>query len=364
MLHILLLILKIIGIVLAIIIGVLLFAIILILFVPVRYRVNAEGEWGKDEPFHVEIRVTWLLHLVNILLSYPNASYIKARILIFTIFDSSKPRISKDKGKSQRKESRENRKKRADKKNKTEEMESDRITSNINGEVSDNDIDDGRNDNTDNEKNENIDNTINDNINKKESIKVEDEYHGDASGTEAEDGNTREVRDDAEEKDSLWIKIKNLFAKIVSLFLKLLDIIRNIEYTITSICDKIKKVIGNIGYYAEIIQGELFKEVFGFSKNQLFRVIRSIRPRKCDICLTIGTGDPASTGQIFAIYGMLYPFIGRNVSLQADFEEMIIKGNLKIRGKVTAFTLLIVALRLYRDKNIRQLLKMLKREDA
>lgn len=348
MLHILLLILKIIGIVLAIIIGVLLFAIILILFVPVRYRVNAEGEWGKDEPFHVKIRVTWLLHLVNILLSYPNASYIKARILIFTIFDSSKPRISKDKGKSQRKESRENRKKRESAKSKSEEAENDSITNNINEEVSNNDID----------------STIDDNINKKESIKVEEEYRGDVPGQESEDGNTREVRDDAEEKDSLWIKIKNLFAKIVSLFLKLLDIIRNIEYTITSICDKIKKVIGNIGYYAEIIQGELFKEVFGFSKNQLFRVIRSIRPRKCDICLTIGTGDPASTGQIFAIYGMLYPFIGRNVSLQADFEEMIIKGNLKIKGKVTAFTLLIVALRLYRDKNIRQLLKMLKREDA
>lgn len=68
MLHILLLILKIIGIVLLSILGILLLGIICALFVPVRYRIEAVRQEGEGQPpAAVRVKVTWLLHLINFL---------------------------------------------------------------------------------------------------------------------------------------------------------------------------------------------------------------------------------------------------------------------------------------------------------
>ena len=50
MLHILFMILKIIGIVLAVAVGILLAAFVCVLFVPIRYHVLAEGKLGEEEP--------------------------------------------------------------------------------------------------------------------------------------------------------------------------------------------------------------------------------------------------------------------------------------------------------------------------
>ena len=64
MIHILLMILKIIGIILLVILALLFTAVLLILFVPVRYRTEVSFD-GKPDG---EAAVSWLLHLP---LSFP-----------------------------------------------------------------------------------------------------------------------------------------------------------------------------------------------------------------------------------------------------------------------------------------------------
>ena len=63
MLHIVLTILKVIGIILLVILGILLAVILLVLFVPLRYRLNVRR---GNTPLTVDGRVTWLLHLLRI----------------------------------------------------------------------------------------------------------------------------------------------------------------------------------------------------------------------------------------------------------------------------------------------------------
>ena len=61
MIHILLMILKIIGIILLVILGLLLFVLLVVLFVPVRYKL--EGAWhGKPEGV---LRAGWFLHILS-----------------------------------------------------------------------------------------------------------------------------------------------------------------------------------------------------------------------------------------------------------------------------------------------------------
>ena len=80
MLHILLmivlLILKIIGIILAAAIGILLLVLICGLFVPIRYYVTADGKLGEKHPVRVEMKATWLLHMVNIVFDHQQEQYI------------------------------------------------------------------------------------------------------------------------------------------------------------------------------------------------------------------------------------------------------------------------------------------------
>ena len=68
-----LLILKIIGIILLSIISLLLIIIALILFVPIRYRIIANK--FEDSDFYAEIKLTWLLHFINILIKYTDDLY-------------------------------------------------------------------------------------------------------------------------------------------------------------------------------------------------------------------------------------------------------------------------------------------------
>lgn len=321
MLHILLLILKIIGILLAVIVGVVLLAVLCVLFVPVRYRIKAEGRLGGEPPFLAEIKVTWLLHIVNMAFSYPKAAYLKVRIFCFTILDTSKERADNSR-------------------DDTDEIEYESLTENPHQ------VGEGEDD----EKGE---------FDKEEAEALSKKL------TEVFEEDEPDKEQDAEEIDAHKEGTVGRFFAAVKEFLKRLWLaLKNIKYTIGRICDKIKKIINDIEYYTELLQSELFQKAFGVSKKQLMRVMRALCPGKCRINLNVGTGDPASTGQILAVYGMLYPFIGNNVFIQADFEEQKIEGDLYIKGSVTICRLLWAAFILYTDKNIRQLIKMLKREDA
>lgn len=87
MLHILLLILKITGIVIAVLIGCIILSLCLALFVPVHYRAELKRTEGEScPPIEVNAKVTWLFGFINIRVLYPADVYLRARILFFTLF--------------------------------------------------------------------------------------------------------------------------------------------------------------------------------------------------------------------------------------------------------------------------------------
>lgn len=347
MLHILLLILKIIGIILAVIIGLILLALLCILFVPLRYCIKADGKLGEDEPFRAEVKISWLLHIVNAAFSYPHAAYVKVRIFIFTVMDTSKKEIAEAYSAISKDDAFDD----EEYENKLEDwqsIESMKCSGEKDGSL-----------NTGNEETSGEDNR------KEEHLRADADKLAERLSEvfgEADSYKDLTIEEITEDSDAYTDKETE---RAVFLFLKnLWRAIKNIKYTICRMCDRIRKIISNIEYYVEVFQSDLFQAAFGVSKKQLMRIVRAVRPGKCRINLIAGTGDPASTGQILALYGMLYPFIGNNVFIQADFEEQRVEGDLYIKGKITIYRLLFAAFRVYSDKNIRQLIKMLKREDA
>ena len=288
----LLLILKILGIVLLVLLGILLALLLIVLFVPVRYQGSGYREEGDPVPVHVQLKVTWLLHLVRVSFIYPEEAFLKVKILFFQIL----PAKEKKKKASNKKEA------------------------------------DGKKPKTD----------------KKE---VGYDVRETASDQKISDEGNAADEDGGDDRRTLSDFVRKLFSAI-----------RNIKYTIRKIYDKIKHIIHNIRYYIKILQTESFKRAFVLCREQLLRLMKIVLPRKVSGTFTIGMEDPAATGQILSIYGILYPLIGDSITVIPDFEKPVMEGSFRFKGKITAFTLIRIAAKIYFDKDLKRVICLFKKE--
>lgn len=349
MLHIIFLILKIIGIVLLSVVGLLLLAIVCVMFVPVRYRIRVSREEGEDEPpVKVYVKVTWLLHLLNILVRYPHQLTVRVRILFFTIF-----RIPE---KQRKGEKRKNKDVSLEKKeDKGDIIEEGRRTKEDKDKEKESTIPEKRENTANTENIANSENTGNaENTQETETIP---EY----KKSREDDG-----RSDLQEFEntSRKGKIHDFIDKIRQIIDKIKEFFKNIRYTIRNFCDKIKAVSDNIQYYREVLESDPFRQSLQLCKGELGWVFKKLKPDKFESDFIVGMEDPATTGEILAIYGMLYPLIGQHVRIVGDFEcdKLHIEGQLYMRGKIRAFTFLRMVLRIYFNKDIKKLIKLLKKE--
>ena len=325
MLHIILLILKIIGIVLLSVLGLLILSIVCVLFVPVRYRIRVTRVEGEGQPpVTAYVKVTWLLHIVNILVRYPAEVIVRARVLIFTLFRI--PEKEKKAGK-QKKAKKEKKKKEAQETKETQEVP-----------------------------------TLSEEAEMPAVSTVTEPYEAFMGNEEIE--SDREEPEESEEKNSLPAKIKKIIGKIKQFFENITEFFKNIQYTIRKFCDKIKAVLDNIQYYREVLESDPFRQSLQMCKGELGWVFKRLKPDKFEADLVVGMEDPATTGEILAIFGMLYPLIGQHVRIAGDFEceKTRVEGRLYIRGKIRMFTFLRTVLRIYFSKDIKKLIKILKKE--
>lgn len=308
-------ILKIAGLILLFLILFLLLVLFLILFVPIRYRIRAQRDarTAQEIPVDAKIKVTWLLHAVSAAFHYPAEAYLLVKVLGITIFRSDQKK--EDKKKETKKKTPE--KEAAASVQKPEEKSAE------------------------------------------ETIRKEEEKPPKAADTSGE-----EKKIDLNPEQASGGASKEEKRTIAGFFGSLFRILRNIKYTILKIYDKIKHIVRNIRYYLAVIKSETFQRAYKVCSTQIVRLLKEILPKKLEGTLRIGTGDPASTGQVMAVYGILYPLLGDNIAITPDFEEQVIEGRLNIKGKITVFCILKTAWIIYFNKDLRRVMKLFKREAA
>ncbi len=342
-------ILKIIGIILLVVLGLILFLLLLVLFVPIRYRIDASKDAEGEQQIHALIKVTWLLHLLNIRFLYPEEAYLRVRIACFTLFRSDQP--TKEAASSEKNAAAEKKKESEAKTVKTSKASREAedtllATEDVegSGEQPQTMDEDGWSP---------IDNT---------QIKPDEKTEAklkDAPKNQTE--NATHTETDSEESTSKWELLRE---KILWCIRKIWKLLKNIRYTIQSIYDKIRNIIHHIRYYYRVLQSELFRRTWEKYSKEVLCLLKRIAPRKIKGYLHIGMEDPATTGQILGYYGMLYPLIGEHIDVVPDFEHVILEGTLKIRGNITLFQAVRIACTIYFDKDLQKLIRLLKREVA
>ena len=354
MISVILTILKILGLILLILLGILILVVCLVLFIPVRYRIEGDYQSSKAT---VSSRVTWLLHFVSarILMEYENAFslHIAVRVLGIPIFDN---------------------KKKAAKKKKKESKEAGYNPEEPSPDGTDTEIQAASTDNSGNSESNNEESAswqrsdleelelegtkVRETKGEESEILESKILESEILETEIEEAEIKEV--EIEESKNEADK-KSLFEKLYIIFGKFMQFIENIQYTFHKLCDTIVKIRDNLNYYLDLLQKQSTTRAIGTCKTQLMRIAKSLSPQKFQVNLHLGFEDTAVLGEILAVWGMLYPFHQGRIDIVPEFGQTILEGDILLKGKISLFVYLKVALILFFDKNIKQLIKQIKR---
>lgn len=309
MLHIILLILKIIGICLLCLIGLLLLCIGLVLFVPVRYR--ASGSYIEKQ-LKLLGGVTWLCHIISVRIFYDGEKQEdKSRVLVkifgIAIMDTAKKKTKKAK---EPKESvlevpkKPPHEKVAEKKEKTKSRLPE-IAQKPKAEVKKN-----------------------------------------------EEKKSEEKKDEAARVEHTKSK-KSLLAKLTAFRQKMSDAFKRL-------CDRLETINQKKDKLMDILFSEENKKTFILLKRSIFKLIRHILPRRIEGWIHCGTDNPEKTGRMLGWLAVFYPLYAERLKIAPDFEKEIFETKFLAAGRIQAFTFVSTGIKIMLNKDLRRIISEFK----
>lgn len=305
----LLTILKIIGIVLLVILGIMLFLLAVLLFVPVRYSVKGT----VDNNITAEGKISWLCSIFRYDFTFQEQD-LNGEVRIFGFRPKKKERVSE------------------------EELEEEVVSDLVSNTVEEDDSE-GK---------------ISKSVIESDSDKISpEEAAGRREQNPEMDFHTgRQNRKSSRPSGKnifmrMWDKIKSFMKKIKNFFI-------GIQKRLTGFKEFVVKV----------------KEIVTDTKNQyavrrlweeLLYLLKHFGFRKIHTELTFALADPALTGQVLGVLCMM-PFLYQyDFHIFPDFESesYYIRGSYDVKGRIRFIFLLVTAIRLLVDKDIRSFLKKL-----
>ena len=324
MLHIILLILKIIGIIIAVILGLAVALLLIVLFVPVRYVIDAGCH---DKKLKAHVKVTWIMHIFRGVISYDEELFYSIKALWFNIYSSD----AESKKEKRPKKNTENNTKEKNTKNKHIDAIEDKA---------DNVVSKDKQDSVDEAGLEEADC-----IQKKLSLEK--------SHDEVKESDEKSTIEENGKLHTLVNKIKNVYYKIKSFIRRAIDTVKAALNKSQAAADTIKHK------YTEIrnkVTDPENIELVRFLWTQIKAVMNIIKPAKYNINIRYGFEDSATTGWVAVRLAVLYGLMGMDVSIIPDFDNSIFEGDIYMKGRFNLYSFLIIGVRLYRNKSFRKLI--------
>jgi hypothetical protein len=293
MLHIILLILKILGLLLLVILGLLLVVLLAVLFVPVRYR-GSGSYYGEGKG---SVGISWLLHILSIRLRYDKSLTVTVRLFGFRIL-------------KQKKLDRE-----------LEEAED--IMVHAMERIEPEPVKDAK------EMKEEV----------REEIKERPE-------------NIPPAKKVVKTKKTPFYKTwwENVKRRILRFFAKLKFFFHRVYDTLKTVKEKKDEIFS-------WINNENNQKTLKLLLRQGKKLIRHVLPLRGKGSITFGFDDPYLTGQVLMYASVVYPFCHKHLDLYPVFDNAVFQAEGTFRGRIRLGTVLIIGLRMLMDKNFRILLR-------
>lgn len=303
MLHILLLILKWIGIVLAVFLLLVLLLINLGLFVPIRYRADASCQ-NDIETLEAEFELSWMWKLFFLTACWKKGKAdMKIRIGWKYLFSEEK---EEQKFLKEQKES----------------LPPEKTNRSL------------------------LENNVQEQAEKRECRQEKTESGIDKEEEEKESFTADRRKAGGRKKKPLWDRMKEKISEWIesckSFWRKILAMGRNFR--------------GKKEQIESFLTDASHRRAFCSLKREVRRFLGHVSPKDVKIVGKIGLEDPYMTGQALAVLGMLFPFLGENTVIVPDFENKVLEGSVHIEGKIHNFRMLAILWRLIKDRDVRKII--------
>ena len=166
------------------------------------------------------------------------------------------------------------------------------------------------------------------------------------------------VKEAVSEDESGNIQNRSFFNKVKDkcfvIYTKIKEIIKLIRDTVKKISGAADRLKEKVSKAKEFVTDEDNKALFHFLVEQLKALIKVIKPKKYRINARIGFEDPATMGKVLAYVSILYGMSGVDLSLEPVFGENVKEGSIFLKGNIRIFTVLVIALRVYRNEQFKK----------
>ena len=326
MLDILLLVLKIAGIIFASILGILIVLILIILFIPIRYRIRAEKIDAGISDAGININISYFLHLISIWLIYDKGVITRFKVLGIDLIKLK------------------NRNKKVKTSKKKENID-DKSEPIYNSEIA-------------NETNSGADYDID--WNEEEPVfnsTIEDE--NDSCTAELKKTEVK-IEENDDDSDFLTDKISRFVSTIKNCYDKIVNFINSSIRDVSVIQKKLSNKLASFNKKKNILFDVYNQEAIVDILNEVKYILRKLMPKKIKGFVEFGFDDPATTGQILAILGILYPVLPQKVEIIPDMDCSVFNARLDIKGSFCIISAVIAAWKLFFNKKVKRFVKIIR----
>ncbi len=349
-LTILLTILKILGITLLVLLGLVLLLVLLILFAPLRYKVEAE----KYEKLKVNARVRWCFPLIQARFLMEEGSSLCLRVLGIPIFRKS---MGKDEEPDEAKIEAEDDPYAVDEKGdlkhpeKLEELRSsvEESKQQISDEVSKTQIPTEVVETQTPKEAETTETTEKPNVEEtSERIETAEAEKTEVTEPSVESGSL-EAEDSSEDEESISEEEpkKKRFAKLFAIKDKV-NSYKEAGQAMLTLFSRKKEIL------VKYMTKDRTKRVLAMLWKYLKKILKHLCPKKLEGTMVFGSGDPETTGKVTAMVSVIYAMVGPTFSFVPDFEEKKIEGQVLVKGRITLGVLLWYAVRIWFNKDFKK----------
>ena len=321
MLHIILLILKVIGIILLVLLGLILTLFLVVTLVPVRYK----GQGSYYEKPVGSIKITWLLHLISIVVSYKEELAVTVRLFGIRILKEQAYEPLSEAGEA-----------------------AEQALKRTAGRIADEGIPEFVKETPDYGEEPMV--SVQEVKPLIEDPKIRPEEENGRlidKQTRTADGQPQKTETSSQKKKSVFHR---LFGKIKAVFHRLTVLIKNIIGSMKKAGDARQEIMS-------FLTDEENKKTFHLIVRQAKKVMHHVFPRKLTGHVTFGFEDPYTTGQILTGAALLYPLYQNKFSVIPVFDRKIVEGEFAFRGRVRLGVFLKAGIEILLNRNFRTQLK-------
>ncbi len=149
-------------------------------------------------------------------------------------------------------------------------------------------------------------------------------------------------------------KVKKLKEKLLSKFNKL-------KFNFRKFCDKLRKISTRKQEYIDFLKDPSSLVAKTMLKESLYKLFKIILPRNIKGEINFGLEDPATTGFVLGLIYIFLPRRFKSLKLVPDFENVVLNGDITFKGHTSLVSVLIIGLKIYRQKRIREFITFVKK---